>query len=39
MNLIPRNSPFDFDNLFNGFWAPTQQVSENTDVTFSPRVD
>ena len=39
MNLIPRNSLLDFDNLFNGFWSPSQEVSENTHVAFSPRVD
>lgn len=39
MNLIPRNSLFDFDNLFNGFWSPSREMGENTDVAFSPRVD
>ena len=39
MNLIPRNSLFDFDNLFNGFWSPSREISENTHVAFSPRVD
>lgn len=39
MNLIPRNSLFDFDNLFNSFWSPSREISENTDVAFSPRVD
>ena len=39
MNLIPRNSLFDFDNLFNGFWSPSREISENTHVAFYPRVD
>jgi HSP20 family protein len=39
MNLIPRNSLFDFDNLFNAFWSPSREMGENTDVAFSPRVD
>jgi HSP20 family protein len=39
MNLIPRNSLFDFDNIFNGFWSPSREIGESTDVAFSPRVD
>lgn len=39
MNLIPRNSLLDFDNIFNGFWSPSREISESTDVAFSPRVD
>lgn len=37
MNLIPRNSLFDFDNLFDNFWAPTTHAG--SDVPFTPRVD
>lgn len=39
MNLIPRNSLFDFDNIFNSFWSPSREIGESTDVAFSPRVD
>ena len=39
MNLIPRNSLLDFDNIFNGFWSPSREIGESTDVAFSPRVD
>lgn len=38
MNLIPRNSLFDFDNLFDNFWAPTTTQNQG-DVPFTPRVD
>lgn len=37
MNLVPRNSLFDFDNLLDHFWTPQ---SGGSDVTsFTPRVD
>lgn len=39
MNLIPHNSLLDFDNIFNGFWSPSREIGESTDVAFSPRVD
>jgi len=39
MNLVPRNSLFDFDNLFENFWAPTQSHQNGGDVAFTPRVD
>jgi hypothetical protein len=39
MNIIPRNSLFDFDHLLNGFWSPSREISDSTDVAFSPRVD
>lgn len=39
MNLVPRNSLFDFDNLFENFWAPTQSRQNGGDVAFTPRVD
>jgi len=38
MNLIPRSSLFDFDSLFDDFWAPTHS-SETAASSFSPRVD
>lgn len=38
MSLIPRNSLFDLDRVFDDFWAPSGQ--NNTMGTFfSPRVD
>lgn len=37
MNLIPRNSLFDFDSLFDNFWAP--RTAQENDVPFTPRVD
>lgn len=37
MNLIPRRSVFDVDNLFDNFWAPMQ--SAGAAGNFSPRVD
>jgi HSP20 family protein len=39
MNIVPRNSLFDFDHLLNGFWSPSREISDSTDVAFSPRVD
>lgn len=38
MNLIPRRSVFDVDNLFDNFWAPMQGTAA-APGTFSPRVD
>lgn len=39
MNLLPRSSSlFDFDNLFDNFWAPTTAQNQG-DVPFTPRVD
>lgn len=38
MSLIPRDSLFDLDNLFNHFWTP--EISKEMGVNFfSPRVD
>lgn len=37
MSLIPRNSLFDFDHLFDNSWL-SQQVNRNGS-TFAPRVD
>jgi HSP20 family protein len=37
MNLIPRNSLFDFDSVLDSFWAPVSRSSG--DVPFTPRVD
>jgi HSP20 family protein len=38
MNLLPRRSVFDVDNLFDNFWAPFQGAAAGP-TTFSPRVD
>ena len=38
MSLIPRDSLFDLDNLFNHFWSPTVSKEMTADF-FSPRVD
>ena len=38
MPLIPRNSLFDQDNLFNDFWAPATSDKEGKSL-FAPRVD
>lgn len=37
MSLIPRNSLFDLDSLFNGSWSPFDNNSKLG--TFAPRVD
>lgn len=37
MNLVPRNTLFDFDNLLDHFWAP--QSTESSATSFAPRVD
>lgn len=37
MNLATRNSLFDFDNLFDGFFAPVS--GSEKPGTFAPRVD
>lgn len=37
MNLIPRRSVFDIDNIFENFWAPMPGIGSSG--TFSPRVD
>ena len=39
MSLVPRNSLFNFDDLFDGFWAPTRFSPEAPSAAFSPRVD
>lgn len=39
MSLIPRNSLFDFDRLFDDFWAPSQFSADARNTIFSPRVD
>ncbi len=38
MNLIPRNSLFDFDSVFDNFFSPMQSM-QNLQGTFTPRVD
>ena len=38
MSLIPRDSLFDLDNLFNHFWSPAVSKGMTADF-FSPRVD
>ncbi len=38
MSLIPRDSLFDLDNLFNHFWSPAVSKELTADF-FSPRVD
>jgi HSP20 family protein len=38
MSLIPRDSLFDLDNLFNHFWSPSVSKEMASDF-FSPRVD
>jgi HSP20 family protein len=38
MSLIPRDSLFDLDNLFNHFWSPAISKDMTADF-FSPRVD
>ena len=38
MSLIPRDSLFDLDNLFNHFWSPSASKEMAADF-FSPRVD
>lgn len=39
MNLLPRHSLFDFDNLFDRFWPGHVPAVEDTGTTFTPRVD
>ena len=39
MSLIPRNSLFDFDNIFENFWAPMRPGTESPNAAFMPRVD
>ncbi|MDQ2077582.1 Hsp20/alpha crystallin family protein [Marinimicrobium sp. ABcell2] len=39
MNLIPRNSLFDFDSVLDNFWAPVNQQRASSEVSFTPRVD
>ncbi len=39
MSLIPRKSLFDFDHLFDNFWAPLPRSGEGSAVAFAPRVD
>jgi HSP20 family protein len=38
MPLVPRNSLFDHDDLFNSFWAPATSDGEGKSL-FAPRVD
>jgi HSP20 family protein len=38
MSLIPRDSLFDLDNLFNHFWSPAVSEGMTADF-FSPRAD
>lgn len=39
MSLIPRNSLFDFDHLFDHFWSPANPSEGNGLTAFAPRVD
>ncbi len=39
MNLIPRNSLFDFDSIFENFLSPSRPNTESTNAAFLPRVD
>lgn len=41
MNLITRNSLFDFDSLLDNFWAPlsADEATASRQGTFTPRVD
>lgn len=39
MNLIPRNSLFDFDSVLDNFWAPVSGSRTGNEVSFTPRVD
>ncbi len=39
MNLIPRRSLFDFDNMFENFYSPARWSSELSGGFFTPRVD
>ncbi len=38
MNIIPRNSLFDFDSVFDNFFAPTRNA-QSLEGNFTPRVD
>lgn len=39
MSLIPRDSLFNFDNMFENFFSPTKMMLESGEGFFSPRVD
>ncbi|TQV81110.1 Hsp20/alpha crystallin family protein [Exilibacterium tricleocarpae] len=39
MSLIPRSSLFNFDNMFEDFFAPSRLFSDTDRGFFSPRVD
>lgn len=39
MNLLPRNSLFDFDNFFDRFWPGSHPSLEFANASFTPRVD
>ena len=39
MNLIPRDSIFDFEKLFDNFFAPNQFTPRSENNYFSPAVD
>lgn len=39
MSLIPRNSLFDVDNLFERMWGGNFPMIENAGSAFTPRVD
>ena len=39
MSLIPRNSLFDFDNILDHFFAPSESSLKDNKSFFSPRVD
>ncbi|GAB1263785.1 Hsp20/alpha crystallin family protein [Aurantivibrio infirmus] len=39
MNLVPRQSLFDIDSIFDNFWSPSRRDMESTSSAFAPRVD
>lgn len=39
MSLIPRDSLFNFDNMFENFFTPSRSVMESGEGFFTPRID
>ena len=39
MSLIPRDSLFNFDNMFENFFHPSRSLVESNEGFFTPRVD
>ncbi len=39
MSLIPRNSLFDLDNIFDHFFTPSVSSTKSDNAFFSPRID